>query len=217
MRQNKVWANLALTNWQRHAKYLQIVLSMEKAFSFDLLCVWSLFFFLMLAVNLDNTDLKSWSSWLISNTMVICTVSALLIREVFKTLQFYVWECWYTVAARDHFNIPCIRTNYTQWHCDMKQTSQIWHRSSAKIWNRTQPRALVQNQHTRELISVRKKSHKHINKDLSHLQLLSPGMHVMGMYLWWSLRTLYLHACQVRVTVGDSGLCCCTCVTYSAC
>ena len=35
------------------------------------------------------------------------------------------------------------------------------------------------------------------------------------MYLWWSLCTLYLHACQVRVTVGDSGFCCCcTCVTY---
>ena len=27
------------------------------------------------------------------------------------------------------------------------------------------------------------------------------------------LCTLYLHACQVRVTVGDSGLCCCSCVT----
>ena len=36
----------------------------------------------------------------------------------------------------------------------------------------------------------------------------------LRMYLWWSLCTLYLHACQVRVTVGDSGLCCCTCVTY---
>ena len=34
------------------------------------------------------------------------------------------------------------------------------------------------------------------------------------MYLWWSFCTLYLHACQVRVTVGDSGLCCCACVTY---
>ena len=34
------------------------------------------------------------------------------------------------------------------------------------------------------------------------------------MYLWWSLCTLYLHACQVRVTVGDLGLCCCACVTY---
>ena len=34
------------------------------------------------------------------------------------------------------------------------------------------------------------------------------------MYLWWSLCTLYLHACQVRVTVGDSGLCCCACDTY---
>ena len=30
--------------------------------------------------------------------------------------------------------------------------------------------------------------------------------------LWWSLCTLYLHACHVRVTVGDSGLCCCVCV-----
>ena len=34
-------------------------------------------------------------------------------------------------------------------------------------------------------------------------------------YLWRSLCTLYLHVCHVRVTVGDSGLCCCTCVTYS--
>ena len=32
----------------------------------------------------------------------------------------------------------------------------------------------------------------------------------------WSWCTLYLHACQVRVTVGDSGLCCCTRVTYSS-
>ena len=33
-----------------------------------------------------------------------------------------------------------------------------------------------------------------------------------------SARTfLFLHACQVRVTVGDSGLCCCTCVTYLPC
>ena len=29
-------------------------------------------------------------------------------------------------------------------------------------------------------------------------------------YLWWGLCTLYL---LVRVTVGDSGLCCCVCVT----
>ena len=36
----------------------------------------------------------------------------------------------------------------------------------------------------------------------------------LRMYLWWSLCTLHLHACQVRVTVGDSSLCCCTCVTY---
>ena len=31
----------------------------------------------------------------------------------------------------------------------------------------------------------------------------------LRMHLWWSLCTLYLFACQVRVTVGDSGLCCC--------
>ena len=28
----------------------------------------------------------------------------------------------------------------------------------------------------------------------------------MRIYLWWSLCTLYLNACQVGVTVGDSGL-----------
>ena len=37
---------------------------------------------------------------------------------------------------------------------------------------------------------------------------------LLRMYLLWSLCTLYLHACQVRVTVGDAGLCCCTCVAY---
>ena len=45
-------------------------------------------------------------------------------------------------------------------------------------------------------------------------------MHVNTRYIhltrgtsWWSLCTLYLHTCQVGVTVGDSGLGCCTCVT----
>ena len=36
-------------------------------------------------------------------------------------------------------------------------------------------------------------------------------------YLWWSLCTLYLHACQVQVTLGDSGLCCCNCMTSFEC
>ena len=34
------------------------------------------------------------------------------------------------------------------------------------------------------------------------------------MCVWWSLCTLHLQACQVRVTVGHSGLCCCTSATY---
>ena len=37
------------------------------------------------------------------------------------------------------------------------------------------------------------------------------------MYLWWSLRTLHLPACQVRVTIGNSGLCCRVCVTSFEC
>ena len=31
----------------------------------------------------------------------------------------------------------------------------------------------------------------------------------LSMYLWWSSCALCLHTCQVRVTVGNSGLCCC--------
>ena len=30
----------------------------------------------------------------------------------------------------------------------------------------------------------------------------------LRLYRWWSLCTLYLHACQMRVTVGNSGFCC---------
>ena len=32
-------------------------------------------------------------------------------------------------------------------------------------------------------------------------------------YLWWSLYTLYLFVCEVRVTIVDSGRCSCVCVT----
>ena len=31
---------------------------------------------------------------------------------------------------------------------------------------------------------------------------------VSRMYFWWGLCPLYLHTCQVRVTIGNSGLCC---------
>ena len=41
-----------------------------------------------------------------------------------------------------------------------------------------------------------------------------PSSFIMSrMYLWWSVCTLYLHIHQVRVTIGNSGLCCCACVT----
>ena len=39
------------------------------------------------------------------------------------------------------------------------------------------------------------------------------GIKVLMMYLWWSLCPLYLHACQVSIAIGNSGLCCCVCVT----
>ena len=40
---------------------------------------------------------------------------------------------------------------------------------------------------------------------------------ILRRYLWWRLRTLYLHACRVRVPIGDSGLCCYACVMYFEC
>ena len=36
------------------------------------------------------------------------------------------------------------------------------------------------------------------------------------MYLWWSVCTLCLLACQVRVTVDNSSLCCCLCDIFRA-
>ena len=50
-------------------------------------------------------------------------------------------------------------------------------------------------------------------QDWSWKQSSTAG-NILRMYLWWSSCPLYLHACQVRLTIGDSGLCCCTCVMY---
>ena len=47
-----------------------------------------------------------------------------------------------------------------------------------------------------------------ITQNFSHRNDVPPRMD-----LWWSLCTLYLHAFQVKVTVGDSDLCC-PCVAY---
>ena len=73
------------------------------------------------------------------------------------------------------------------------------------IWNRMRPCALVKNQHTRELISTWKNSHKHSNKDPPPPQ--SPTVtltwhanrykvHKLHQrYIWWSLCTLHLLSC----------------------
>ena len=53
------------------------------------------------------------------------------------------------------------------------------------------------------------KAQVHVTKK-NHFDIIY--VYLQRMYLWWSLCTLYLHACQVRVTTGDSGLCCCDCV-----
>ena len=57
---------------------------------------------------------------------------------------------------------------YTDLSAKNKVTSMCWTNKSM-IWNRTRPRAVMQNQPTRELISAWKMSYKHSNKDLSCL------------------------------------------------
>ena len=51
---------------------------------------------------------------------------------------------------------------------------------------------------------------------LIFLDYYNSDSYILRMYLWWSLCTLYLHACEVRVTVGDSGLCCCIVLRISS-
>ena len=59
-----------------------------------------------------------------------------------------------------------------------------------------------QRERDRERQRERNTHEKHLYKCIEDVPLVE-----------WSLCTLYLLACQVRVTVGDSGLCCCVCVT----
>ena len=90
------------------------------------------------------------------------------------------------------------------------------------------PRALMPNQHTREFLSVLKdvtqiqqrpespygnSPDTRVNtRYINSTRETSSGCMINGykwrMYLWWSLYTLYLHTCWVRVTVGNSDLHC---------
>ena len=67
------------------------------------------------------------------------------------------------------------RESYRRWLGSLSVVVFVWRLSSfdsnsfvwvkqTKIWNGTRARVLVQNQHTRELISARKTSDKHNNK-----------------------------------------------------
>ena len=46
------------------------------------------------------------------------------------------------------------------------------------------------------------------------VKTVKPLLNVHFLIVPAELCPLYLQACQVGVTVGDSGLCCCTCVMY---
>ena len=75
----------------------------------------------------------------------------------------------------------------------------------------------MQNQHARELISTQNTWIQQQRPESPTVTLAWHAPLVLRMYLRWNLCSLYLHACQVRVTVGDSCLCCCTCVMYFKC
>ena len=55
------------------------------------------------------------------------------------------------------------------------------------------------------------------NKYCIHIGQSYQNAKTWGCTCCWSLSTSYLLACQVRVTLGDSGLCCCDCVTSFEC
>ena len=59
-------------------------------------------------------------------------------------------------------------------------------------------------------VSEMEEIHIYIYMYLLHIYIYAIGGHrFLRMYLWRSLCTLYLLACQVTLTVGDSGLCWC--------
>ena len=91
--------------------------------------------------------------------------------------------------------------------CFVSEISKLWY--AADIWQTSQSV-------TRDFGSFCTLAHVKQNNGAACLfvYLLFVSGELKTITRWWSLCTLYLHACQVRVTTGDSGLCCCTRVKY---
>ena len=86
------------------------------------------------------------------------------------------------------------------------------------LWNRIRPRALIQNQHIREIINARKMPNKHNKEDPSHY-CNSPGMPLVEfMYLVFThmpgksccrwLRSSLLCLCDIFWALINSLVCC---------
>ena len=86
------------------------------------------------------------------------------------------------------FVFTCARSpGFQVWRSDSCSSTHITTRrpnTHLQIWNRMSPRALMQNQHTRELISTWKTSHKH-NKDLSKRVKLHQRYMLKSWWWWW--------------------------------
>ena len=131
-----------------------------------------------------------------------------------RCLQRVYWE------VRSERGLPKFMLNVWQetwfsiWSC-LNYLS-----ATMTVWKRMRLRVLMQNQHTRELISAWKMSHKHICDNSAgkwvNIRYINSTSSTSQVYFWWSLCALHLLARQVRATVGDSGLCC-VCVTSFEC
>ena len=53
----------------------------------------------------------------------------------------------------------------------------------------------------------------HATIDTGIVQKTKNKLETLTMYFWWSFCTVHLLACQMRVSVGESDLCRCACVT----
>ena len=105
-------------------------------------------------------------SWCFTSGGTVSLSNTLFFNCFFSTSYFTGGG---TVSLSNTLFFKCFfSVRISQWRD--RSFCQIGCSLSASFWNRTRPRALVQNQHTRELISAQKTSHKQNNTDLSRLR-----------------------------------------------
>ena len=136
------------------------------------------------------------------SSLISILAASLLLVALVQNQRTKEWKCLSQAKKKERINTKGVNqrskdvTQIQQQRAESPTVTLTWHASKYRVHK----------------LHILRSSDVLLVKFIQLVFTRMPGESYLR-HLWWSLCSLYLLACHVRVNVGNSGLCCCVCVT----